>query len=119
MKENSNISNITIIGNTTWGQAIATLINKEKTGVQILCRTELEAKNRINKIDKLKSLPSSIQLSSDISTIDNSELIIFAFPSQSMRSNLNIIYNNLNQNHKFLIASRELKKHQVKDFQKY
>ena len=28
MKENSNISNITIIGNTTWGQAIATLINK-------------------------------------------------------------------------------------------
>ena len=29
MKENSNISTITIIGNTTWGQAIATLIDKE------------------------------------------------------------------------------------------
>ncbi|SVA60541.1 uncharacterized protein METZ01_LOCUS113395, partial [marine metagenome] len=80
MKENSNI---TIIGNTTWGQAIATLINKEKAGVQILCRTELEAKNRINKLDKLKSLPPTIQLSSDISTIGNSELIILAFPSQS------------------------------------
>ena len=110
MKENSKISNITIIGNTTWGQAIATLINKEKAGVQILCRTELEAKNRINKLDKLKSLPSTIQLSSDISTLGNSELIILAFPSQSMRSNLNIIYNNLNQNHKFLIASKGIEK---------
>ena len=60
MKENSNISNITIIGNTTWGQAIATLINKEKAGVQILCRTELEAKNRINKIDKLKDYHKNI-----------------------------------------------------------
>ena len=49
MKENSNISSITIIGNTTWGQAIATLINKEKVDVKILCRTKSEAKNRVNK----------------------------------------------------------------------
>ncbi len=50
MKENSNISTITIIGNTTWGQAIATLIDKEKVDVKILCRTESEAKDRVNKL---------------------------------------------------------------------
>ena len=94
MKENSNISTITIIGNTTWGQAIATLIDKEKVNVNILCRTESEMKDRVNKLDKVKSLPPKIKLSSDISVINNSELIIFAFPSQSIISNLKIINNN-------------------------
>ena len=107
MKENSNI---TIIGNTTWGQAIATLIDKEKVDVKILCRTESEAKDRVNKLDKIKSLPPKIQLSSDISIVNNSELIIFAFPSQSIISNLKIINNNLNKNHKFLIASKGIEK---------
>ena len=110
MKENSNISTITIIGNTTWGQAIATLIDKEKVDVKILCRTESEAKDRVNKLDKVKSLPPKIQLSSDISIVNNSELIIFAFPSQSIISNLRIINNNLNKNHKFLIASKGIEK---------
>ena len=110
MKENSNISTITIIGNTTWGQAIATLIDKEKVNVNILCRTESEVKNRVNKLDKVKSLPPKIKLSSDISVINNSELIIFAFPSQSIISNLKIINNNLNKNHKFLIASKGIEK---------
>ena len=110
MKENSNISTITIIGNTTWGQAIATLIDKEKVDVKILCRTESEAKDRVNKLDKVKSLPPKIQLSSDISIVNNSELIIFAFPSQSIISNLKIINNNLNKNHKFLIASKGIEK---------
>ena len=110
MKENSNISTITIIGNTTWGQAIATLIDKEKVNVNILCRTESEVKDRVNKLDKVKSLPPKIKLSSDISVINNSELIIFAFPSQSIISNLKIINNNLNKNHKFLIASKGIEK---------
>ena len=110
MKENSNISTITIIGNTTWGQAIATLIDKEKVNVNILCRTESEVKNRVNKLDKVKSFPPKIKLSSDISVINNSELIIFAFPSQSIISNLKIINNNLNKNHKFLIASKGIEK---------
>ena len=110
MKENSNISTITIIGNTTWGQAIATLIDKEKVNVNILCRTESEVKNRVNKLDKVKSLPPKIKLSSDISVINNSELIIFAFPSQSIISNLKIINNNLNKNHKFLIASKGIER---------
>ena len=110
MKENSNISTITIIGNTTWGQAIATLIDKEKVNVNILCRTESEVKDRVNKLDKVKSLPPIIKLSSDISIINNSELIIFAFPSQSIISNLKIINNNLNKNHKFLIASKGIEK---------
>ena len=110
MKENSNISTITIIGNTTWGQAIATLIDKEKVNVNILCRTESEVKDRVNKLDKVKSLPPKIKLSSDISVINNSELIIFAFPSQSIISNLKIINNNLNKNHKFLIASKGIER---------
>ncbi|GIT12411.1 MAG: glycerol-3-phosphate dehydrogenase [NAD(P)+] [Chloroflexota bacterium] len=110
MKENSNISTITIIGNTTWGQAIATLIDKEKVNVNILCRTESEVKDRVNKLDEVKSLPSKIKLSSDVSVINNSELIIFAFPSQSIISNLKIINNNLNKNHKFLIASKGIEK---------
>ena len=110
MKENSNISTITIIGNTTWGQAIATLIDKEKVNVNILCRTESEVKDRVNKLDKVKSLPPIIKLSSDISIINNSELIIFAFPSQSIISNLKIINNNLNKNHKFLIASKGIER---------
>ena len=110
MKENSNISTITIIGNTTWGQAIATLIDKEKVNVNILCRTESEVKERVNKLDKVKSFPPKIKLSSDISVINNSELIIFAFPSQSIISNLKIINNNLNKNHKFLIASKGIEK---------
>ena len=67
MKENSNISTITIIGNTTWGQAIATLIDKEKVNVNILCRTESEVKDRVNKLDEVKSLPRKIKLSSDVS----------------------------------------------------
>ena len=110
MKENSNISTITIIGNTTWGQAIATLIDKEKVNVNILCRTESEVKDRVNKLDEVKSLPPKIKLSSDVSVINNSELIIFAFPSQSIISNLKIINNNLNKNHKFLIASKGIEK---------
>ena len=48
MKDHFKLSNITVVGNTTWGQALSYLIQKKNKKVTILCRDSEETKNRSN-----------------------------------------------------------------------
>ena len=110
MKENSNkISTVAIIGNTTWGQALAHLI--QNTQINILCRTKDESENRTNKINQKIPLSDNIILSSDTNKVlTESDLLILTFPSQTTRYNLNILKPYIKLNHKILIASKGIEK---------
>ena len=110
MKENSNkISKVAIIGNTTWGQALAHLI--QNIQITILCRTKDESENRTNKINQKIPLSDNIILSSDTNKVlTESDLLILTFPSQTTRYNLNILKPYIKLNHKILIASKGIEK---------
>ena len=111
MKESFKISDITVVGNTTWGQALSYLIQKKNNKVTILCRNTSEASDRSNKIEKSQNLSENIHLSSDISkTLKQTDLLILTFPSQTTRKNLQILKPYFKSSHKFLIASKGIEK---------
>tara|TARA_B100001996_G_scaffold364817_1_gene334136 strand:- start:2379 stop:3359 length:981 start_codon:yes stop_codon:yes gene_type:complete len=111
MKDHFKLSNITIVGNTTWGQALSYLIQKKNKKVTILCRNSEETKNRSNKIEKNELLSDKILLSANTSQIlSKSNLLILTFPSQTTRQNLQTLKPNITPEHNFLIASKGIEK---------
>ena len=111
MKDHFKLSDITVVGNTTWGQALSYLIQKKNKKVTILCRDSKETTNRSNRIDKSHSLSDKISLSANTSAILNkSNLLILTFPSQTTRQNLQILKPYITSEHNFLIASKGIEK---------
>ena len=111
MKDHFKLSNITVVGNTTWGQALSYLIQKKNKKVTILCRDSEETKNRSNRIDESKPLSDKISLSANTSKILNkSNLLILTFPSQTTRQNLQILHPYITPEHNFLIAAKGIEK---------
>ncbi|MFL2767864.1 MAG: NAD(P)H-dependent glycerol-3-phosphate dehydrogenase [Dehalococcoidia bacterium] len=111
MKDHFKLSDITVVGNTTWGQALSYLIQKKNKKVTILCRNLKETKNRANKIEDSQLLSEKILLSADTSEIlTKSDLLILTFPSQTTRQNLQVLKPYISSKHKFLIASKGIEK---------
>ena len=82
--------NICIIGAGAWGTAIAKQISRNGNDVTLYCRDSVLA-DEINKnCENKKYLPTikleKVQATSDISIIENSDIIFITTPSQYMRS---------------------------------
>ena len=88
---------ITIIGNTTWGFSLSYLISKKVKNISILTRSREEQdflnQTRIhqNLSDKMK-LPIEVNIESNIKkTIEESDTLIIAVPSNTLPENLSKI----------------------------
>jgi len=72
---------VTIIGNTSWGNALGSLLSERDTEVRLWARSAAEA-------DELNQGHHRYASTSDISqALDGADLVIWAVPSQTLRGN--------------------------------
>ena len=76
------MSKATIIGNTTWGNALATLLSNKGIVVKLWARNEAEA-GELNQGTRSYSSTSHIE-----EALDKADLVIWAVPSQKLRHNV-------------------------------
>ncbi len=83
---------ITVVGSGAWGTTLALTMAQAGRDVTLYCRNPNEAgeifASRENR-RKLPgvSLPASLKVSSDLSSVANAQIIFFVVPSQTMRAN--------------------------------
>jgi len=74
---------VTIIGNTSWGNALSTLLSEKDTAVRLWTRTEAEAEE-LNRGRHPYASTSNIE-----EALNGADLVIWAVPSQKLRENVN------------------------------
>ena len=86
---------IAVVGATTWGITLASVLARKEAGIRVLARTEDEAlriRQSVFKTSKLPpdfTLPHGIRVTADIGeALHNTDAVILAVPSQSMRENV-------------------------------
>lgn len=92
----------TIIGNTTWGNTLGTLLSNNGVAVTLWARSEGEA-------EQLNHEKHSYASTSDIAeATDGTELVILAVPSQQFRGNITHIKHHLNNRTILMSAAKGL-----------
>tara|TARA_Y100001936_G_scaffold247903_1_gene294705 strand:- start:1306 stop:2307 length:1002 start_codon:yes stop_codon:yes gene_type:complete len=87
---------ISILGATSWGVTLSNILSENIKNIVILTRNDLETKTiqkeKTIKRDKLYKLNNSIRISNNYEEeIIDSDILILAVPSISIRENLNLI----------------------------
>jgi len=93
---------VTIIGNTTWGNTLGTLLGNNGVTVTLWARSESEA-------EQLNHEKHSYASTNDIAeATDGTELVIVAVPSQKFRENITHIKHHLNNRTILMSAAKGL-----------
>ncbi|MEA3298582.1 MAG: NAD(P)H-dependent glycerol-3-phosphate dehydrogenase [Chloroflexota bacterium] len=92
----------TIIGNTTWGNTLGSLLGNNGIEVKLLARTETEAQ-KVNQKAHVFSSTSNAE-----EALKDSELVIWVVPSQKLRENVLRIKNHLSQSMILMSAAKGL-----------
>lgn len=106
---------IAVIGATTWGITLASVMVRKEASVRILTRTDQEA-SRVrqsgfasSKLPEGFVLPSGIQVTGDVKeAMHNVDAVVLAVPSQSMRQNLKIIASHIGKRTLIISAAKGL-----------
>ncbi|MBR61575.1 MAG: glycerol-3-phosphate dehydrogenase [Dehalococcoidia bacterium] len=95
---NTNQTNkVAVLGTTSWGTTLAILLARNGIKVNLLARTESEAKALIDSGENTRFTPgvtlprSLIVTSSPKSAIENAQIIVIAVPSNTIRANIDRI----------------------------
>ncbi len=92
------MAKVCIIGTTTWGMTLATMLGRKKLQVRLWARTKEEATRLKSAVPNPRRrlpniiLPSHIQITSSLrKALDGVNAVILAVPSQTMRQNISLI----------------------------
>lgn len=96
------MARVAIIGNTTWGDALAVLLCGKGAGVRVWTRSEAEAE-ALNRGNRNYYSASSVK-----ETLDSADLVIWAVPSQKLRQNVVIARDYLDSTMLLLSAAKGL-----------
>jgi len=96
------MARVAIIGNTTWGDALAVLLCGKGVEVKVWTRSEAEAE-ALNRGSRSYSSTSSVE-----EALNSADLVIWAVPSQKLRQNVVIARNYLDSNMLLLSAAKGL-----------
>ena len=92
----------TIIGNTTWGNTLATLLSSKGVAVKLWARSEAEA-------EELQQRTHSYSSTSHIGeALSEADLVIWAVPSQKLRQNVSQTKDYLNNSMLLMSAAKGL-----------
>jgi glycerol-3-phosphate dehydrogenase (NAD(P)+) len=114
------MTKICVVGTTTWGTTLAVINASSDLEVTLLTRstaeTDLLQENRKNlRFLPDTPFPDNLQVSNCAnSAITNSEIIIFAVPSHTLRDNIAKISDNFKSNHIIVSATKGLEAHTSK-----
>jgi len=100
--------NITIIGNTSWGNTLGGLLSEEEATVKLWARSEAEAE-KLNQGGHKYSFTSYIE-----EALDGADLVIWAVPSQKLRENVSQARNYLTNSMLLMSAAKGLEKNSGK-----
>ncbi|HFB06862.1 MAG TPA: NAD(P)-dependent glycerol-3-phosphate dehydrogenase [Chloroflexi bacterium] len=100
--------NITIIGNTSWGNTLGGLLSEEGVTVKLWARSEAEAE-KLNQGGHKYSFTSYIE-----EALDGADLVIWAVPSQKLRENVSQARNYLTNSMLLMSAAKGLEKNSGK-----
>lgn len=85
---------ITVLGNGSWGTALAVMLNKNGHAVSIWCRNKEKAENMLQAHENKEYLPG-VEIGEDViitsdakSAIEFGEIVIVAVPSRAIRQNM-------------------------------
>lgn len=86
------MTNVTIIGATTWGNSLGRLLAREKVATRVWARTEARAEemrreqqSRLSDADS----PNYLYFTNDVDeALHSAEVVIWAVPAQSLRQNI-------------------------------
>ena len=108
------MSKVAIIGNATWGTALGVVLARKGTRVKLWTRTEEEA-NRLNEAREnaiaLPGIHFPLRLVATHSleeTFQGAEMVIFTVPAQSMRYNVRIVKDQLEESMILVSAAKGL-----------
>lgn len=96
------MSKATIIGNTTWGNALAALLSNKGIVVNLWARNEAEAEE-LNQGTRSYSSTSHIE-----EALDKADLVIWAVPSQKLRHNVRQVKNYMTNSMLLMSAAKGL-----------
>ncbi len=96
------MSKATIIGNTTWGNALAALLSNKGIVVKLWARNEAEA-GELNQGTRSYSSTSHIE-----EAMDKADLVIWAVPSQKLRHNVRQVKNYVTNSMLLMSAAKGL-----------
>ncbi len=94
----------TIIGNTTWGNTLASLLSAKGLIVKLWARNEAESEE-LNQRTHSYSSTSHIE-----EALDWADLVIWAVPSQKLRQNVNLTQNYLTSSMLLISAAKGLER---------
>jgi len=105
---------IAIIGTTTWGMTLGTVLAHKNLQVRLWARTEQEA-TKLNKDGPNPVLPPGIDFPSHLSVtsslseaLDGVKAVILAVPSQTMRENVRLVSEHLTESTMVMSAAKGL-----------
>lgn len=108
---------VSIVGTTSWGTTLAIILSKSGADVILWARTEEEANvlesARENQI-RLPGVPfpPTMHITNSLKdTVTNSDVIVLAVPSQSLRENVRALLPHLDPNSIILSATKGLEKY--------
>jgi glycerol-3-phosphate dehydrogenase (NAD(P)+) len=95
------MTNLTVVGATTWGTTLAIISAREGSETKILVRSQKEATYLNSQRENTRFLPgvkipeTAIATESLDNAFDKSEVILFAVPSHSLRQNAKTVANKI------------------------
>jgi len=87
------MTKVVIVGNTTWGTTLAIILARNGVSTTLLCRKQddvdlLRSDGQNKRFLEGVAFPGDLHISADwIEAIGNSEIILFAVPSKTLREN--------------------------------
>ncbi len=101
---------VTIIGTTSWGITLGTILARNEVLVELWARTEQEA-NRLTKngVNHGEKCPAQLSVNSSMSEVmADTTAVILVVPSQSMRENMKLVAEHLEQSTIIISAAKGL-----------
>lgn len=105
---------IAVIGTTSWGMTLGVILARHGVAVRLWARTEEEAQELTDKgIDPVVlpgvELPHKLSVTSSLSkALDGADAVLLVVPSQSMRQNIKLVAEHLNDSMLIVSAAKGL-----------
>lgn len=95
------MNSVGIVGSGSWGLTLGILLTEKGHSVTVLCRREEKKSELSEKRKDIKRLgevqiPKEIEFSTDPNVLNNSEYVIFAVPSHTLRDYMQKVHTSIN-----------------------
>lgn len=110
----ASMTSVAVVGNTTWGTTLAIVLARNGVRTTLLCRSQQDVESLRRDRQNRRflpdiELPANIDVTADWKyTIGNSEIILFAVPSKTLRQNAQVVASSITDSPVIVSATKGL-----------